>query len=58
MHEMGFKVVNTYQEMTRRQRIFFQSAYIRKQKLMEDVYKGKDVEARRNAEEIVNRSRK
>jgi hypothetical protein len=57
MHEMGFKIANSYQEMTRRQRIFFQYAYIRKQNLMKEIYEGKDVDAKKKAEDIVNRSR-
>lgn len=38
MHEMGFKIVDRFNEMTRKQKIFFQLAYINKQEKLKREY--------------------
>jgi hypothetical protein len=52
MHMMGFKIVNTYQEMTRKQKLFFQL-------MIKELNKDRAVESNEKdkAMEIIERSR-
>jgi hypothetical protein len=53
MHNMGFKVANSYQELTRKQRMFFNYAYLYQQKCL---YGNKD-EEKDKVKSIVERNR-
>lgn len=61
MHQMGFKIVDTFREMTRRQKVFFQQGYIYEQEKikegLENRKKYKDVDGYEKAKEVVRRKK-
>lgn len=61
MNQMGFKVVDRFGEMTRKQKIFFQQGYIYEQERikqsLENQKRYKDVEGYEKSREIVRRKK-